>query len=90
MTPPKDLAILRVKAEGKLIILGCGVQGDPLGIFTTIDGALWAMRHYQPYEEKRWWWLQFWERDIVDKKGERKHTLKDSVVRWVFGVKKEV
>lgn len=86
ITPPKELSALRKKAERKLVVVGYG-QGEPIGIFTTVDGAMWAMRHFKPYDVGRWWWVQFFDTDIVDKKGSYKHSIHDKIVRWIFGEK---
>lgn len=84
MTPPRELAKLRRKAEHKLIVVGYG-QSEPIGIFTTIDGAMWAMRHFKPYDVSRWWWVQLFETDMVDKNGSYKFSVDDNIVRWIFG-----
>lgn len=84
MTSPRELTTLRKKAEGKLIVLGFGPCGDPIGIFSTIDGAIWSMRHYGPYKEERWWWVQLFDKDMIDKKGSYCHTIHDNIVRYVF------
>lgn len=89
MKPPRELLRFRRMAENKLVVLGFGAGHQALGIFTTIDGALWSMRHYQPYQENRCWWLSFYERDMLDKNGSYCHTVHDKIVRWVFGVKME-
>lgn len=81
---PHELTRLRKKAEGKLILLGYGPCSDPVGIFTTIDGAIWSMRHYGPYKESRFWWVMLFEKDLIDKEGCRKLSVHDSIVRYVF------
>ena len=85
MHSPRELDKLRRKAMGKLIVLGFGPGGNPLGIFSTIDGAIWSMRHYEPYQPERWWWVQFFDKDKLDDKGSYCHTIHDDIVRYVFG-----